>query len=81
MYGDKKAIFRHYKEYIHQFISVVNLDVFVWFMKAKVCKVGSCTVYFHKLTGGGRRRLRGLHLKIRVRVIHITTKLFHVVSP
>ena len=26
------------------------------------------------------RRLRGLHLKIQVRVIHIPTKLFHVVS-
>ena len=32
-----------------------------------------------ELTKRGRRRLRGLHLKIRVRVIHITTKLFHVV--
>ena len=32
-----------------------------------------------ELTKRGRRRLRGLHLKIQVRVIHITTKLFHVV--
>ena len=35
-----------------------------------------------ELTKRGRRRLRffirGLHFKIRVRVIHITTKLFHV---
>ena len=33
-----------------------------------------------ELTKRGRRRLRGLHLKIQVRVIHITTKLLHVVS-
>ena len=33
-----------------------------------------------ELTKRGRRRLRGLHFKIQVRVIHITTKLFHVVS-
>ena len=33
-----------------------------------------------ELTKRGRRRLRGLHLKIQVRVIHITKKLFHVVS-
>ena len=33
-----------------------------------------------ELTKQGRRRLRGLHLKIQVRVIHITTKLFHVAS-
>ena len=35
---------------------------------------------YRELTKRGRRRLRGLHLKIQVRVIHITTKLFHVVS-
>ena len=29
-----------------QFISVVNLNLFVWFMKVKVYKVESCTVYF-----------------------------------
>ena len=57
MYGDKKAIFRNYKEDIHQFISVVNLDVFVWFMKAKVCKVESCTVY---LTQINRRLYPGI---------------------
>ena len=33
-----------------------------------------------ELTKRGRRRLRGLYLKIQVRVIHITKKLFHVVS-
>ena len=30
-----------------QFISVVNLNLFVWFMKAKVYKVESCTVYMY----------------------------------
>ena len=29
-----------------QFISIVNLDLFVWFIWAKVYKVESCTVYF-----------------------------------
>ena len=29
-----------------QFISVVNLNLFVWFMKVKPYKVESCTVYF-----------------------------------
>ena len=33
-----------------------------------------------ELTKRGRRRQRGFHFKIRVRVIHITMKLFHVVS-
>ena len=33
-----------------------------------------------ELTKRGRRRLPGLHLKIQVHVIHITAKLFHVVS-
>ena len=32
-----------------------------------------------ELTKRGRRWLRGLHLKIQIRVIHITTRLFHVV--
>ena len=29
-----------------QVTSVVNLNLFVWFMKTKVYKVESCTVYF-----------------------------------
>ena len=29
-----------------QFISAVNLNLFGWFMKVKVFKVESCTVYF-----------------------------------
>ena len=47
----KKAIFnRNSKERIPSLqlyiISVVNMNLFVWVMKAKVYKVGSCTVYF-----------------------------------
>ena len=46
MYGDKKAICIcngiTKKRYLVQFISVVNLDFFLWFMKAKVYKVESC---------------------------------------
>ena len=38
----KKTIFRNSK----QRISVVNMNLFVWFMKAKVYKVESCTLYF-----------------------------------
>ena len=42
---------------------------------------GTCFAYIiREVTKRGRRRLRGLRLKIQVRVIHITTKLFHVVS-
>ena len=40
MYGEKKAIFRNSKERIP---SLVHLNLFVWFMKAKVykyCQVG-----------------------------------------
>jgi len=40
----------------------------------------ACVREIRELTKRGRRRLRGLHLKIQVRVIHITTKLFHVLS-
>ena len=44
----KKAIFRNSKALIQslKFISVVNINLFVWFMKVKVYKLESCTVYF-----------------------------------
>ena len=45
-----------------------------------ICSSAAMSGDIRELTRRVRRRQRGLHFKIRVRVIHITTKLFHVVS-
>ena len=43
---ETKAIFRNSKERIPSLVHLMNMNLFVWFMKAKVYKVESRTVYF-----------------------------------